>query len=597
MIRAELNERGDRIEVRFPYDPANVAAVKQVQGRRFDGERRLWLVPLSLEHGRELRRVFGDRLELGPALRAWGRNAIRQERNLGKLATADDAELVNVSPEFAEFLDPHQRADVAFLAERNALNGNEPGLGKTEEIIAAVIEAGLTGPKLVSATISTHQETWAKLIRRWLPEAIIFDGETAAEREAALRQAHDLYHSGTRDFWLIVNPDMVRYRRDTKAEKVIEDGKLQHPARPRFPELNTITWDAVIIDEFRKVGLSNRKTLAHKGFSSLRSHRRWALSGTPMGGNPKNLWGVLNWLDPAEYTTMWGWMERWMDSEPNRFAQSGKTFLARVKPGLEDEFYTSLQRHMVRRTRAEVRTNAAPVIHDEWVRLAGKQRKQYEAFAKDAEAATDGQRLEAEGVLAEYTRLRQIAIGEVEVLADVVRFTGLSPKFDRVVDMLAERGITKTEQDGDAKVVIASQWNQVLDALGSRLDDEGVEWLAITGEITGKARNEAQRRFQSDEGPRVILINTTAGGLGIDLDRADTVFILDETWDPDDTTQVEFRIDRRGRTRTEPMDIYYFRTRDTIDEYVASTNAEKSSVNHDILELRRAAFKAINKEA
>ena len=46
---------------------------------------------------------------------------------------------------------------------------------------------------------------------------------------------------------------------------------------------------------------------------------------------------------------------------------------------------------------------------------------------------------------------------------------------------------------------------------------------------------------------RVLLLTTTAGGVSLTLDAADDLVVLDETWSPDDQTQVEDRIHRLSR--------------------------------------------------
>jgi SNF2 family DNA or RNA helicase len=594
-VYAEIFElpRSKRIGVSFPYDKADIATIKAVPGRKWNHDHKVWMVPLSLETGRLLRGLFGSRLVLGPALKAWGQQAIRAERNLGRLATADDAELHNVPAKMADWLDAAQRANVAYLAERNAIEGSQPGIGKTEILIATVLEAEVSGPVLVSAPVTTLQMTWELRIKRWIPDAIVLTGETLKQRETAVAEAARLAAEG-RQFWLCVNPEMIRLKRDRTAEPAMSNGKLQHPLVAPYPELHAISWGAVIIDEFRKVGLSNRRTQAHQGFSQLHTERRWALSGTPMGGNPMNLWGTLNWIDPHEYTSQWQWMERWMESEDNHWAASGKTFLPKIKAGMEDEFYASLARHMVRRTRAETRTNAPPRVHDVWCKMRPSQARQYRDFDKTMDSKLDsGARITAENHLSAYLRLKQIACCEIEDIDGKVTYRNdMSGKIDQLMQQLEIRGITGgADEDGDEKVVIAAPENQLLAAVEARLSQAGIEYLTITGKQKPSERNAAQAAFQQDGGPRVMLINTFAGGLGIDLDRADSVHILQVTWDPDDQEQVEFRIDRRGRTRQAQMDIYYYWTVNTVDEIIKDLLETKTEINVDTLDQRRKAYK------
>ena len=137
-VQADLH--GNRITVEFPYSPDDVDAIKTIPGRRWAKEARQWTLPADLESGRALRRVFGDRLELSPVLRAWGAERRAQEAELHALTlgeTADAPTLENVRPSIREVLHPYQAADVAFMARTPCINANEPGLGKTLTTIAA----------------------------------------------------------------------------------------------------------------------------------------------------------------------------------------------------------------------------------------------------------------------------------------------------------------------------------------------------------------------------------------------------------------------------------------------------------------------------
>ena len=69
-MRAE--KEGDRIVLSAP--PTYTARVKEVPGGRWDSKARLWRFPVSWGVCVMLRGVFGDELEVGPALAEWSRN-------------------------------------------------------------------------------------------------------------------------------------------------------------------------------------------------------------------------------------------------------------------------------------------------------------------------------------------------------------------------------------------------------------------------------------------------------------------------------------------------------------------------------------------
>jgi hypothetical protein len=85
-VFAELNERGDRCILNFRYDEGTKNKIKyNVPGARFvprDKGGPYWQLPLDLASMRILREQFGKKLILGDALKAWGREAVGQERKM-----------------------------------------------------------------------------------------------------------------------------------------------------------------------------------------------------------------------------------------------------------------------------------------------------------------------------------------------------------------------------------------------------------------------------------------------------------------------------------------------------------------------------------
>ena len=76
MRRLELNEKGDRIKIAFPYDRSLVDAVRALPGRVFDRASKDWSVPVA--HAEEVLSRLGPlEFEVGDAFEAWcGENAI-----------------------------------------------------------------------------------------------------------------------------------------------------------------------------------------------------------------------------------------------------------------------------------------------------------------------------------------------------------------------------------------------------------------------------------------------------------------------------------------------------------------------------------------
>lgn len=592
MARAfcELDERGKRIEVYFRYREDLKDRVKAIPGARaswVDEKFKCWTIPLDMEAAKELRTIFGDELELGVAVTRWGRKERARTRNLASLAKSDDAELKvlpDVLPELHDFLRPFQRADVAFMAQTNVMNANEPGLGKTVECIAAVFEGRLdNGPQLVVAPKTSLDTVWRYEIERFTDHYVF---TLSGDHVPNWKHLKFLIHEGE-PFWFVTTAHQVRN------------------GLP-IPELAMMKWNTFIIDEFHKTGATNVSGDPTKGtqfgrlIRQIQRQRLWMVSGTPMGGKPIKLWGALNHMNPEVFTSKWNWAERWLKVDHNGYGYE----IGGLLPEKVDEFYPAHAQYIVRRLKKEVLPQLpAKQYVDVWCDMSKPQKTQYDKFAKDAEIRIDTERVSALGILAEYTRLKQFANAECEVLdkwidEDNKVHYKLKPvksnKLEYLLDRLDERGIRPNAggmySEGDEVAVVGSQSKLYVKYLHEALNKAGIKAEMITGDTKQRDREAIVARFQKGSNPpRVLVITTTAGGVSITLDRAESVHIMDETWDPDDQTQLEDRVHRISRIHQ--VTVYKYRSRGTIEEAIHKRVGDKQITNEDIMDIRRQMFK------
>ena len=87
----------------------------------------------------------------------------------------------------------------------------------------------------------------------------------------------------------------------------------------------------------------------------------------------------------------------------------------------------------------------------------------------------------------------------------------------------------------------------------------------------------------------MIVMTTKTGGVSLDFGKADTVHILDETWNPDDQEQVTDRI--LGAYKLHQVSCFYYRSKGTIEQYIAETTEIKSNMNDVVLDVHRQRLK------
>lgn len=590
----------DRIHVRAHFSRKDEC--KSVSGARWSKKTSTWTYPATVDTCINLRRVFGEYLRVQTVLAEWYEEAAQRAAEQTALASATDATLAlvpRVAPRLAATLRPDQRVGARFIAEGyhgSVLVADKPGLGKTLETIAGIIEMGIDGDVLIVCPKLSVRNVWWREITRWTDEPVYMARGTRAQREKALA-AFEADKSPRK--WVVIVSEMLRIKETLDPED--PNGKRMKFAGYEYPGLFSKTWAAVAVDESQRLFGSltvTKGNLMGKGIKRLPVIRRIAVSGTPFGkgGRVQGMFGTLHWLWPKEFTSFWRWAETYFEVTEKVISRYGDT--AKSIGGLKDgsdgeEFLRSLGPRILRRTKEEVIPWLPPKQYAEVLcYMEPAQRRQYEALTRDAEVPlNNGGSLMINGVLAQLTRSKQLANGVIETRPnpkpdedDIVFFTGVSCKIDALMEKLEARGIVG-DGGGDTKVIVSSRFNAFLEVVKARLEEKGVIYHEITGSTSDRKRDEAMEAFQQDGGARVFILNAKAGGVSITLDAADEVHCMDELDSPEDNEQLEDRVHRASRNHQ--VTIFYYRTAGTIDQKIAEDVEHKRFQQFKVLDGRR----------
>jgi SNF2 family DNA or RNA helicase len=98
-----------------------------------------------------------------------------------------------------------------------------------------------------------------------------------------------------------------------------------------------------------------------------------------------------------------------------------------------------------------------------------------------------------------------------------------------------------------AKSIIFSQWTSMLDLVEIALTKANVEYVRFDGSMSRKDRDTTLQKFKNDPDLSVCLFSLKAGGIGLNLTEATTVFMLDPWWNPAIEEQAINRVHRIGQ--------------------------------------------------
>ncbi|KIJ49366.1 hypothetical protein M422DRAFT_246455 [Sphaerobolus stellatus SS14] len=114
------------------------------------------------------------------------------------------------------------------------------------------------------------------------------------------------------------------------------------------------------------------------------------------------------------------------------------------------------------------------------------------------------------------------------------------------------------------RILIFSQFTQILDILQAVLKHRNMKFLVLTGSTAVDIRQSLVDEFNEDESISVFLLSTKAGGMGINLTAASVVVLFDQDFNPHNDRQAADRAYRIGQKRN--VDVIKLITKSTIEE-------------------------------
>jgi chromodomain-helicase-DNA-binding protein 7 len=174
---------------------------------------------------------------------------------------------------------------------RNCILADEMGLGKTIQsltFVEAVHQYGIRGPFLVIAPLSTVPN-WQREFETWTDlNVVVYHGSVASRN---MIQEYELFYRHPDNPAMNIK-DVYKFNvLITTFEIVLTD----------VLDLKDFPWRLCVIDEAHRLKNKNCKLL--EGLRLLNIEHRVLLSGTPLQNNINELFSLLNFLEPSQFTS------------------------------------------------------------------------------------------------------------------------------------------------------------------------------------------------------------------------------------------------------------------------------------------------------
>lgn len=548
----------NRIAITTEYREREI--VKSVPGAKWDSAHRTWFCNLSWAACVQLRGVFGQSLEVGPELAAYGQAQGQRVATCMNLRDVQDAELVEQLPQLYDY----QRVGVRFLAEaESALCGDEMGCGKCIETIGT-LEVLNAYPALIVCP-NSMKDTWAQdEFAKWAPhrKVVVIGGSTVKRRKAMEQLENGEAHVG------IINWESLRIH-----SRLAGYGNIRLEDKDKIEkELNAIPFQAIVADEAHRAKDPKSKQTRALWFLGRQAKYRYALTGTPIANAPDDLWSVMHFVAPDEWPSKTQFIDRYALQSWNNF---GFMDAVGIRPEMKEELYKILDPRFIRRTKAQVLPNLPPKVYvKRYTEMPAKQKKAYEQIRKEMITELDGGILTATNPLTRLTRLMQFAsaYGEIDAEGNL-KLTEPSCKVDALMEVVDELG--------DQQAIFFAESRQLIEIANARLLKAGYSVGQITGAINSDERTRNKNAFQAGE-LQFLGITLGAGGEGLTLTKAAAVIFLQRSFSLVKNKQAEDRAHRPGQEH-ESVQIIDLVTPMTVDEMPLAALADKTERAEEIV--------------
>ncbi|XP_078429763.1 SNF2/Brahma-type chromatin-remodeling protein CHR12 [Wolffia australiana] len=460
-------------------------------------------------------------------------------------------------------LRPYQLEGLQWMLSlfNNNLNGilaDEMGLGKTIQTIALIAylieHKGVSGPHLIVAPKAVLPN-WANEFATWAPSivAVLYDGRL--EERKLLREEF----SGPDKFNAMI----------THYDLIMRDKAF----------LKKIPWYYVIVDEGHR--LKNHEcSLARTLVSGYRIRRRLLLTGTPIQNSLQELWSLLNFLLPSIFNSVQNF-EEWFNAP----------FADRCEVSLSDEeelliirrLHQVIRPFLLRRKKDEVEkflpSKIQVILKCD---LSAWQKAYYQQVTDVGRVGLHSGTGKSKSLQNLSMQLRKccnhpyLFVGEYNMWRkdEIVRASGKFELLDRLLPKLRRAG---------HRVLLFSQMTRLIDVLEIYLQLHDFKYLRLDGSTKTEERGSLLKKFNAPESPYfMFLLSTRAGGLGLNLQTADTVIIFDSDWNPQMDQQAEDRAHRIGQKKE--VRVFVLVSTGSIEEEILERAKQKMGIDAKVIQ-------------
>lgn len=584
-------QNGNQYDIKFPYDPIAIDLVKNVPGRRWNPQEKVWSIPKD-RLGFLLSQFKGTVYESSVVVQSNEQINVNQSLDETKQFEIPDIDISDVNFRIADGFKPfkHQLDCMRYYKWRihngyrsGFILADKPGAGKTlQGTNVALYKRDYFGSKhcLVICCVNGAKYNWYEDIIKHtngqekpyiLGSRIKRDKSGFRCNTGSKEKLKDLQLNcrfgkekyGPLPYFIIVNIESLRAKEGKKyviTEEII-----------KWIELGLI--DTIIIDEIHK----NASPSSKQGQQLLNIKKKitkpvdWIpMTGTPITKKPTDVFTPLRLIDGHSYGSFYMWCQQFCI-----YGGFGGHDIIGYKN--IDKLKAMLQPNMLRRLKSDFIDLLPKLPRIEYVDNTDYQDKLYDEIVAQMEQERDAI-VKSLNPMTAFLRLRQVN-GAPELVDDSLvvddKYYSKNAKLQRMMELIDEY------VDNGEKVLVFSNWVEPLRTLYKFISKK-YKVCCYTGTMSSDVREQHKKVFMTNPNYPVMIGTVGAMGTSHTLTAASNIIFYDEPWNPSDKEQCEDRCHRPGQT--ESLNIVTLISRGTVDERVHNILFKKEGISDYIVD-------------
>jgi len=490
---------------------------------------------------------YGDETDLEISNGKWLESIVK------KLNQPELVACSNPAGDFSATLRHYQQKGLNWLLFLDSLGfgaclADDMGLGKTIQILGFLSILRIKAPDRTSLLIipASLILNWENEIKRFLPNLKYYIAHPGYTQKNSDKKP------GLKNFNLVITTYAMAQR-----QKWMRD----------------VPWRCLILDEAQAI--KNSGTKQSKYVKKLKADTRISMTGTPIENSISDLWSLFDFLNPGllgnakEFKTFSNQLKK----EPSGYSRLKKVIspfiLRRMKT--DKAIAPDLPEKVEMKTFPEL-SKKQVVLYTDLVEELGNRLVETE------------QGIQRKGlILSSLIKFKQICNHPDQYLGTGGFDAEESGKFIRLGE-LCETIYSKRE-----RVLVFTQFKEMTDPIAKFLETVfHHKGCIIHGSLTIKKRKQEIERFQRKDYVPFMVLSLKAGGIGLNLTRANHVIHFDRWWNPAVEDQATDRAFRIGQAKG--VLVHKFITKGTIEDKIDMMIENKKELSKKIIPDSQAAL-------